>query len=82
MNNRRRSIRLKNYDYAQAGAYFVTICTHNRACVLGEMNDDTVRLSALGELRQMACSGWKRNTAICNWMTGSLCPIIYTLFWF
>ena len=24
----RRSIRLKGYDYSQAGAYFVTICTH------------------------------------------------------
>lgn len=26
----RRSIRLKGYDYAQAGVYFVTICTHQR----------------------------------------------------
>jgi REP element-mobilizing transposase RayT len=25
----RRSIRLKGYDYSQAGAYYVTICTHN-----------------------------------------------------
>ena len=30
----RRSIRLKGYDYAQAGAYFVTICTKGRECVL------------------------------------------------
>jgi len=30
----RRSIRLKGYDYTQAGAYFVTICTQNRECVL------------------------------------------------
>jgi len=28
--NHRRSIRLKGYDYAQAGAYFVTICTDQR----------------------------------------------------
>nr|MDU9043941.1 hypothetical protein [Candidatus Electrothrix aestuarii] len=27
----RRSIRLRNYDYTQAGAYFVTICIHHRA---------------------------------------------------
>jgi putative transposase len=27
---RRRSIRLQDYDYAQAGAYFVTICSHQR----------------------------------------------------
>ena len=26
----RRSIRLKGYDYSQAGAYFLTICTHQR----------------------------------------------------
>jgi len=26
--HRRRSIRLKGYDYSQEGAYFVTICTH------------------------------------------------------
>jgi putative transposase len=29
-DRRRRSVRLLNYDYGQAGAYFVTICTHNR----------------------------------------------------
>ena len=26
----RRSIRLKGYNYSQQGAYFITICTHNR----------------------------------------------------
>ena len=26
----RRPIRLTGYDYSQAGAYFITICTHNR----------------------------------------------------
>ena len=33
----RRSIRLKGYDYSQAGAYFVTICAHNRECLFGEI---------------------------------------------
>jgi REP element-mobilizing transposase RayT len=32
----RRSLRLRGYDYAQAGAYFVTVCTQNRACLFGE----------------------------------------------
>ena len=32
----RRSIRLKGYDYHNAGAYFVTICTRNRVCVLDD----------------------------------------------
>ena len=31
---RRRSIRLRNYDYTQPGAYFVTICTRREKCVL------------------------------------------------
>jgi len=33
----RRSIRLKGYDYSQAGLYFVTICTQNRECLFGEI---------------------------------------------
>ena len=48
--HRRRSIRLPGYDYAQGGAYFVTICVRDRACVLGEMARGEVRTSALGEI--------------------------------
>jgi putative transposase len=33
----RRSIHLKGYDYAQSGAYFVTLCAHQRACLFGEI---------------------------------------------
>ena len=33
----RRSIRLKGYDYTQAGLFFVTICVQNRRCVFGEI---------------------------------------------
>jgi len=33
----RRSIRLKGYDYSQAGAYFITICCENRICRFGEI---------------------------------------------
>jgi len=33
----RRSIRLKGYDYSQAGLYFITICTQNRICRFGEI---------------------------------------------
>ena len=34
LRHHRRSIRLKGYDYSQAGAYFITICTQNRVCLL------------------------------------------------
>ena len=44
----RRSIRLRNYDYAQAGAYFVTICVQHRECLFGEIIDQAMRLNAVG----------------------------------
>src|ERR1019366_1141877 len=33
----RRSIRLKGYDYSQAGLYFITICCKNRECLFGKI---------------------------------------------
>jgi putative transposase len=33
----RRSIRLKGYDYSQAGLYFVTICCYDKICLFGEI---------------------------------------------
>ena len=33
--NTRKQIRLQNFDYSNNGAYFVTICTNERKCVLG-----------------------------------------------
>jgi putative transposase len=50
LSNRRRSLRLKGYDYGQAGAYFVTICTHGRVCLLREAAGDTICLNAAGQL--------------------------------
>lgn len=42
---RRKDIRLKNYDYSRNGAYFVTICTHNRKYIFWK-NYDTYRVGA------------------------------------
>ncbi|BCX13327.1 MAG: hypothetical protein KatS3mg067_2265 [Thermosynechococcus sp.] len=46
----RRSIRLKGYDYSQAGAYFITICTKDRACLFGEVVDGEMRLNDFGQV--------------------------------
>ena len=35
----RNSLRLKGYDYYQPGAYFITICTENKICYLGNIVD-------------------------------------------
>ena len=44
----RRSIRLKSYDYSQVGAYFVTICTHKRSCLFGDIVDGEMQLNDIG----------------------------------
>lgn len=46
----RRSIRLKEYDYGQTGAYFVTIVTQGRECLFGEITNDEMKLSRFGEI--------------------------------
>lgn len=46
----RRSIRLKGYNYAQAGAYFVTIVTHERAYWFGEIYEGEMCLNEVGHL--------------------------------
>jgi putative transposase len=46
----RRSIRLKHYDYSQPGAYFVTICTHDRECLFGEIVNNEMILNEYGKI--------------------------------
>ncbi|MBL8045323.1 MAG: hypothetical protein JNL09_02220 [Anaerolineales bacterium] len=57
----RRSLRLQNYDYAQAGAYFVTLCTHNRINLFGEIAQGEMHLSMTG---QIVVEEWQRSTEI------------------
>jgi len=46
----RHSMRLRGYDYAQAGAYFVTIVTRDRVCLFGEMVNGEMRLNDGGRM--------------------------------
>jgi putative transposase len=46
----RRALRLPGFDYSQAGAYFITVCTRNRIMLFGEMIDCDVRLNEIGML--------------------------------
>jgi REP element-mobilizing transposase RayT len=48
----RRSIRLACYDYSSAGAYFVTVCTHDSACLFGDIVNGELRLNAAGLMIQ------------------------------
>jgi len=49
-NHHRRSIRLSRYDYSRSGAYFITICTHNRFSLFGQITDAEMHLNNAGRM--------------------------------
>jgi REP-associated tyrosine transposase len=46
----RKSIRLQGYDSSQAGAYYVTIVTHQRDCLFGEIRNAEMFLNDFGKI--------------------------------
>ncbi|MBI2354681.1 MAG: hypothetical protein HYV06_06595 [Deltaproteobacteria bacterium] len=53
----RRSIRLRNFNYASAGAYFVTICSQGRECLFGEVVDGVMVANDAGRMVKSVWSG-------------------------
>ncbi|MBC8029905.1 MAG: transposase [Pyrinomonadaceae bacterium] len=49
-NTHRRSVRLRGFDYASRGFFFVTICTHNKQPTLGKIINYKCRLSDIGRI--------------------------------
>jgi len=47
---RRKSIRLKNYDYSRAGLYFITICAQGHKCIFGQIKGGQMELSEAGRI--------------------------------
>ena len=52
---KRKPTRLKNYNYGEKGAYFVTICTQNKRCILSNIVGEglappEIRLTAYGRV--------------------------------
>jgi len=60
-SHHRRSIRLKEYDYAQAGMYFVTVCAQNRECLFGEVIDEEMRLNGVGQIVE---AQWQKTASL------------------
>ena len=48
--HKRKSIRLKGYDYSQAGLYFITICCQNREHLFGEIKNGEMILNDAGQM--------------------------------
>lgn len=42
--------RKKGWDYSQPGMYYITICTHNKKCILGQIQANQMIYSPLGEI--------------------------------
>ena len=57
----RRSIRLKGYDYSRPGAYYVTICVHNRKCLFGNITNGKMHLNEYGKIVQ---TEWLKSSEI------------------
>ena len=56
----RHSIRLRGYDYSSDGLYFVTVCTHERRLMFGNISGRAMILSPSGEI---ANRYWARITS-------------------
>ncbi len=53
----RRSIRLRGYDYTRAGAYYVTVCTHDRLSLFGGVVNGVMVSNAMGDIVQRCWDG-------------------------
>ncbi len=50
--HKRRSIRLKDFDYGQEGLYFITICCQNREHLFGEIVEGEMQLNDIGRVTE------------------------------
>ncbi len=57
----RRSIRLRGYSYSSPGAYFVTICTREKDCLLGSIRNHEIHLNSYGHIVK---EEWLRSASI------------------
>jgi len=53
---KRQSTRLKGWNYSKFGYYFITICTHNRKILFGNVKNGKMILNDLGKIIQQEWS--------------------------
>ncbi|NDD67209.1 hypothetical protein EBZ35_06130 [bacterium] len=72
----RRSIRLKHDDYSQTGAYFITICTHNRDYLFGDVVDGVMVWHEWQHLVDIV-----DRVGLDKWVYPILCPQQWIMHW-
>ena len=55
--------RLRGYDYSQPGFYFVTICTRDKECLFGVVEQESMNLNAFGEIVRECWKGIPQHCA-------------------
>ena len=48
----RNYVRLTDFDYSLPGAYFVTICSHNKQCIFDDIERGEMHLNSFGKIAQ------------------------------
>ena len=56
---RRKIIRLQGYDYSQNGAYFITICTYERALLCGDVGADSISARMIANVFEKTINQYK-----------------------
>jgi putative transposase len=51
-NRRRKILRLRDYDYSQNGAYFITVCVHHRQFLFGHFKEGKLHINKFGRIVQ------------------------------
>ena len=57
----RHSIRLNSHDYTNTGPYFITLCSHGRKPLFGEVREAKIHLSRVGVIVQ---EEWSRTSLV------------------
>ncbi len=71
---RRNSLRYPNYDYSQPGSVFVTICTHERQRLFGQVADGQMRLNSGGHMVELTLGKISRQFPGCTFDTWVVMP--------
>lgn len=50
---KRKTVRLRGFDYRQSGAYFVTICTKSRKCLLSNVFAAPTLSTVIGQMKRL-----------------------------
>lgn len=65
------SARLQNWDYASAGAYFITICTMDRRHFFDQVKNGKMMSTNAGVIANILWHEIKHHNKILNWANSS-----------